>query len=86
MNTRLTEPITIAEWWRDRGGRSVRVRLTSFEGHNLIDIRTWHTDDGRLVPGKGFACGIRHLPRLIDALTTALEKARELNLFRGERS
>jgi hypothetical protein len=80
----LPEPITIAEWWRDRGGRSVRVRLTSYEGNNLVDIRTWDPVDGRLVPGKGFACGVRHLPRLIDALNTALDKARELNLFRGK--
>jgi Transcriptional Coactivator p15 (PC4) len=77
----LTEPLIVGEWRKNRGGQSIRVRLSTYEGHNLIDVRTWHTADGRLVPGKGFACGVRHLPRLIDALTTALDKARELNLF-----
>ena len=78
----LSEPLTVAEWWRDRGGRSVRVQLASYQGHPFIDLRTWHAgDDGVLKPGKGFTCGIRHLPRLIDALTTALDEARARKLF-----
>jgi hypothetical protein len=78
--TALSEPIVIAQWWRNRRGEAVRVRLSTFEGHNLIDIRTWHSADGKLVPGKGFAASVRHLPRLAAALVKAVTKATELGL------
>jgi hypothetical protein len=78
----LDEPLTVAEWWKNRQGQSIRVRLSTYEGFNLIDVRTWFVgDDGVLKPGKGFACRIQHLPKLIDTLTTALARARELGLF-----
>jgi hypothetical protein len=48
---------------------------------NLIDIRTWHSADGKLVPGKGLAVGVKHLPRLAAALTNAVAKATELRLI-----
>jgi hypothetical protein len=61
------------------------VRLSSYEGRNLIDIRSWHpSDDGVLKPGKGFACTVKHLPKLIAVLTKAEAKARELGLIEGE--
>jgi hypothetical protein len=77
----LSEPIVIAQWWRNRRGEAVRVRLSTFEGHNLIDIRTWHSADGKLVPGKGFAASARHLPRLAAALVKAVTRATELGLI-----
>jgi hypothetical protein len=67
------EPIVIAEWWKNRAGESIRIRLSTYQGHNFIDVRSWYTSDGKLCPGKGFACSVRHLPRLI--------KARELGLL-----
>jgi hypothetical protein len=43
----LTEPITIAEWWKNRRGEAIRVRLSTYEGHNLVDLRSWYSgDDG----------------------------------------
>ena len=75
--TRLAEPIIVSEWWKNRGGESVRVMLTTYADRNLIDLRTWFTADGKLQPGKGFAADVRHLPRLAAALT----KARELRLI-----
>ena len=75
--TRLAEPIIIAQWWKNRGGESVRVMLTTYADRNLIDLRTWFTADGKLQLGKGFAADVRHLPRLAAALT----KARELRLI-----
>jgi hypothetical protein len=75
-------PVLIAQWWRDRSGRAVRVQLDSYEGHNLIDVRTWWTNDaGKLQPGKGFACSVRHLPQLAKAIDKAVTKARELGLI-----
>jgi hypothetical protein len=77
----LSEPITVAEWWKNRRGESIRVRLSIYEGHNLADIRTWYTADGSLKPGKGFAAEVRHLPRLAAAIVKAEAKARELGLI-----
>ena len=76
----LAEPITIAEWWKNRGGESVRVTLSTYADRNLVDLRTWFTADGKLKPGKGFAADVRHLPRLAAALSKAEVKARELGL------
>jgi hypothetical protein len=81
----LTEPLTIAEWWRNRSGVSIRVRLSTYEGHNLLDIRSWHSGaDGVLRPGKGFACTVKHLPRLVAEITKAQRKAVELGLIAGD--
>ena len=77
----LSEPIIIAQWWRNRRGEAVRVQLSTWEGHNLIDIRIWRSSDGKLVPGKGFAADVRRLPRLAAALAKAEAKATELGLI-----
>ena len=76
-----SEPITVSEWWKNRGGESVRISLSTYQGRNLIDIRTWHSSEGKLVPGKGFAADVRHLPHLAAALAKAEAKARELGLI-----
>ena len=73
--TALSEPIVLALWWKTRAGEAVRVQLSTWEGHNLIDIRIWHSSDGKLVPGKGLAVGAKHLPRLAAALTKAVVQA-----------
>jgi hypothetical protein len=78
----LAEPITIAEWWKNRRGESVRLTLNRYEGRNVIDLRTWYTgDDGKLKPGKGCAAEVRHLPRLAAAFVKAEAKACELGLI-----
>jgi Transcriptional Coactivator p15 (PC4) len=78
----LSEPITVAEWWKNRRGESIRISLATYEGRNLADVRTWYPgDDGTLKPGKGFAAEVRHLPRLAAALAKAEAKARELSLI-----
>jgi len=79
--TALSEPVTIAEWWKNRRGESVRLVLNTFEGRNVLDLRTWYTADGKLKPGKGFAAEVRHLPQLASALAKAEAKARELGLI-----
>jgi hypothetical protein len=78
----LAEPITVAEWWKNRRGESIRVSLSNYEGRDLADVRTWYTgDDGKLKPGKGFAAEVKHLPRLTAAIAKAEAKARELGLI-----
>jgi Transcriptional Coactivator p15 (PC4) len=80
----LAEPFTVAEWWKNRRGESIRLVLSEFQGRNIFDLRTWYTADGRLKPGKGFAAEVRHLPRLAKEMAKAEARARELGLLRNE--
>jgi Transcriptional Coactivator p15 (PC4) len=77
----LAEPITVAEWWKNRRGESIRLTLNRFEGRDIFDLRTWYTAEGTLKPGKGFAAEVRHLPRLAGAFAKAVVRARELGLI-----
>jgi hypothetical protein len=80
--TSLPEPVTVAEWWKNRRGESIRISLSTYNGRNLIDLRSWYTgDDGVLKPGKGLTALVSHLPRLASALAKAETKARELGLI-----
>ena len=81
---KIPEPVTVAEWWKNRGGEFIRLRLSTFEGRNIFDLRTWYSADGKLRPGKGFAAEVRHLPRLAKEMTKAKVRARELGLLSGE--
>jgi hypothetical protein len=83
--TPLSEPITFAEWWKNRRGESIRLVLNEFKDRNVFDLRTWYTADGSLKPGKGFAAEIKHLPRLAAAIRKAEAKARELGLLGDDR-
>jgi hypothetical protein len=82
----LPEPVIIGEWWKNRSGEAVRVTLCTYEGHNVVHVRTWFTKDGKLLPGKGFTAGVRHLPRLAKEIAKALDRARELGLVTDEAS
>jgi hypothetical protein len=77
----LAEPITIAEFWKNRRGESIRLVLSQFQGRSIFDLRTWYSADGKLKPGKGFAAEVRHLSRLAAAFVKAEAKARELGLI-----
>jgi hypothetical protein len=81
----LTEPIEVARFWKNRRGEAIVVRLSAYEGHDLVDLRTWFTAaDGALKPGKGLACSVRHLPELAAALNRALTEARARGLLGGD--
>jgi hypothetical protein len=81
----LSESVEIAKFWKNRKGEAVVVRLSEYEGHTLIDARTWFTaQDGTLKPGKGLACSVRHLPELAAALNKALNEARARGLLDQE--
>jgi hypothetical protein len=78
----LSEPIEVAKFWKNRKGEAIIVRLSSYEGHILIDQRSWFTaQDGTLKPGKGLACALRHLPELAAALNKAVNEARARGLL-----
>jgi hypothetical protein len=73
--------VVIAEWKKNRAGETVRITLQSYEGHNLVDVRTWFGEDGFRRPGKGFAAAVKHLPALGAGIAAALAKAVELGLL-----
>jgi len=79
----LAEPVTIAEWWKNRRGESIRLTLTTWQGRNIADLRVWCTSpEGKLKPSaKGIACDIKHLAKLKGAFAKAEAKARELHLI-----
>jgi hypothetical protein len=78
----LDEPMVISKFWKNRRHDAVIVSLSTYEGHNLVDLRTHAMKEGRLVPTpKGLAMVVRRLPELAAAVTKALAKARELGLL-----
>jgi hypothetical protein len=80
----LPAPVEIAKFWKNRRrSESVRVSLSVYEGHCLINVRVYATGtDGidRPTP-KGVAMGIGKLPELARTLAKAEAKARELGLL-----
>jgi len=87
MSKRVTlpEPVEIAKFWKSPRDRQahVRVELSEYKEHALLNIRVWKTcDDGLDRPTThGIALTIGKLPALHAAVTKALEKARELGLL-----
>jgi hypothetical protein len=79
----LDQPIIISRWWKNRRGEEVRVTLRSYEGFNLIDVRSFYTDgdSGVMKPGKGFSATLRNLPQLADAIAKALAEAERRGLL-----
>lgn len=71
-SARIAQAITVAEW--PRGNGQVRVRLDSYNGRDIIDIREWYRDGaGELRPGKkGIAMSTGRLPDLARALAEAV--------------
>jgi hypothetical protein len=78
----LPEPIVIDRFWKNRRKDAVIIQLSSYEGHNLVDLRTHSmSSDGKLLPTKkGLAVSILRLPELAKAVNKALARARELGL------
>ncbi len=73
------EPIAIVP---KNSREEVRVDLTEFKGHNLVDIRVF-ADDGskQTATKKGISLAIAKLPALIDALRKAETEARRRGLI-----
>ena len=63
---------------RKNASQEIRISLSEYKGHNLINIRTWVHCDGELRPTqKGIALCRDRLPQLIDALLVAEQAARQ---------
>lgn len=80
----ISKPIIVAQFFKNRRKDIVRVALSEYEGHPLIDISQCFTDpkDGRVkATKKGVAIHIRRLPDLAKAINKAERKARELGLI-----
>jgi hypothetical protein len=72
----------VGEWPRNSRGQTIRVSVRSYGCRPLLDIRMWWTgDDGAVRPVKSFSC---RLPRLAQAVTEALKRARMLGLVGDE--
>jgi hypothetical protein len=80
----LATPVVIREWKKNRGGDTIRVTLKSYKEINVIDLRTWFSEDGCRKPGKGFTSSVRQLPELALAVNAALTTARDLGLLRDD--
>jgi hypothetical protein len=83
----LPEPI---EWrlWKNRQRRdAIVVSLSTFDGRNLISVRTYITSqDGKMLPTtKGVSLVVLRLPELAKAINKALERARALGLLPDDR-
>jgi hypothetical protein len=80
------QPVLIGEF--PANSREIaRISLDCFHGHELIKIQKWWPDElGELRPGKSVvAVNIRHLPRLAELFTAALQRARALGMIEPER-
>jgi hypothetical protein len=80
----FTDPVIVAQFFKNRRKEIVRVTLAEYEGHPLVDVRQFFTDekDGRVrATRKGIAMAVRRLPDLADAINKAMAKARELGLI-----
>ncbi len=83
----LDEPVIISKFWKNRRHDAVIVSLSTYEGRNLVDLRTHAMKEGRLVPTpKGLAIVVRRLPELAQAINKALAKAKELGLLENEKA
>jgi len=83
----LAETLVVAKFWKSPRNKAqhVRLDLSEFKGHALLNIRIWSTGtDGidRPTP-KGIALTVRRLPELAAAVAAALAKAQELGLLDG---
>ena len=38
----IADEIVIADFSKNRNGNSARVTLRTYEGTNIVDVRTWH--------------------------------------------
>jgi hypothetical protein len=78
----LPEPVTVSRFWKNRQHDAIVTTLGTFEGHNIIDVRTHCMSQGRLVPTqRGISIVVLRLPDLHKAICKALKQAKELGLL-----
>jgi hypothetical protein len=82
----LAEPVVVDQFWANRRHDAIVIDLSTFKGHNLINVRKHAMNtEGKLVPtAKGVAIKVTRLPDLVRAVNKALAKAIELGLVDSE--
>jgi hypothetical protein len=72
----------VAEWPINSRERA-RLVISQYKGNRLINLRKWFEgEDGELRPSKqGIAFGVKHLPRLVEAINAAHRFAIEQGLI-----
>jgi hypothetical protein len=65
--------MTVIDEWPINKRETVRVSIEKYNGVWLINLRKWfEADDGEMRPGnRGIALGVKHLPRLAEAMSAA---------------
>jgi hypothetical protein len=70
---------------RKNANEEIRIELSEFNGHDLINMRVWadpRSGGGERIPTKaGIACRVELLPDLIEALRLAESEARAKGLL-----
>lgn len=74
---------------RKNSAEEIRVSLTEFKGHHLVNLRVYaepyeDKGQGRVPTKRGLACSLALLPQLIDALQMAERAAREAGLWEAD--
>jgi hypothetical protein len=82
----LAEPVKVDSFWANRTHDAIVVTLSTFNGHNLVDIRKHAMNAaGKLVPTpKGIAMKVTRLRDLSKAIEKAVRQAITLGLIDGE--
>jgi len=80
---RLTEPVKVASFWKNRKHDAVVISLKSFEGRDFIDVRQhFMNQKGALQPtSKGLLIAVLRLPDLAKAINLALKQAKDLGML-----
>ena len=72
---------------RKNKSEDIRVSLSEWEGHNLVNVRIWAEHEGateaRLPTKKGIVLQISRLPELITALEIARDEATAAGLLKA---
>jgi hypothetical protein len=85
MALKKQKPITIAEWRRNHKER-IRISLCVYQGRNVIDLRTWWTDEiGEERAGRhGITLDVSHTPKLAKGFKKARLIATKRGLLDGQ--
>jgi hypothetical protein len=82
----LSEPVKVAQFWKNRKGETIRAMLVTYEGRNCFDLRQCFTaHDGKMQPTKkGITVAVLRLLELAAAVNKAVSMARDLGLIEPE--
>ncbi len=85
MASKKRDPITVAQWKRNRRER-IRITLDQYRGGNVVSIWTfWTGEDGKEHAGRqGISLDVSHTPKLAKALKRAERRAKKMGLLDEE--